>query len=221
METKKKRNRVQTYQRILLALQTVMARHGWHEVTVHMVAQEAQLSKVLIYRYFGSLDGLLQAYAQQGSVFAPLPLNQFPLSPLGPERGKAMAWTAQTRHLFRQLRTSKAKRELLKLSLRGNDDFAKQVAQSQDSQLQEFVRHLPGLAELAGEDPPAVLSIVLGGLSYLTLLAHLDRPMLGIELRSEAGWGRVEAAVQTLYQSLDTSPTHRVQHRPSELVFRE
>ncbi|GAB4021705.1 TetR/AcrR family transcriptional regulator [Spirosoma koreense] len=207
METKKKRNRNQTQQRILIALQAVIAQHGLEGATISLVADQAQVSKVLIYRYFGSLDGLLEEYIQNGLLF-PLPPQGDSLIALQ-EGEMAQFWTSQTRLLFRQLRSSKATREMLKAALTGDDEASILLSQTQDAQLNRFVDQLHLEGDLAGDDTSAMLSIILGGLSYLTIMAHQDRPMLGIDLRSEAGWQRVETALKILYRHLDKSRTHR------------
>ena len=56
METKKK---------ILDALENLITCHGFTAVGVNAVAREAGIDKVLIYRYFGSMEGLLKSFAEE------------------------------------------------------------------------------------------------------------------------------------------------------------
>jgi len=53
------RNRQQTASRIKAAAMTLLQRDGFEGWGINAVAREAQVDKVLLYRYFESLDGLL------------------------------------------------------------------------------------------------------------------------------------------------------------------
>ncbi|GAB4019728.1 TetR/AcrR family transcriptional regulator [Spirosoma koreense] len=225
MNRKKKRNRMGTQQRIVDALQSVIADQGLDGVSISEIATRAQVSKVLIYRYFGGLEGLLDYYVHQGAIYPPFAPNFPEPFNTAQEGDLAKLWTSQTLQLFRQLRSSKADRELLKVGLTGEDTLSSLLSQAQDAELSRFVEQLAEGAEVPGNDPQVMLAIVLGGLSYLTILAHTDRSMLGIDLRSEAGWQRVEAALKALYQSLDksrqTSRLERSTQRQAGLVVHE
>ena len=64
--------RVRTEEALLDAFQTVLVREGANNVTVQAVADEAQVAKTLIYRYFDGIGGLIKAWAGQRDVFVPL-----------------------------------------------------------------------------------------------------------------------------------------------------
>lgn len=49
-----------TIQRLKEAVRAIVAEEGVEALGVNAVAERAGVSKVLIYRYFGSFDGLLQ-----------------------------------------------------------------------------------------------------------------------------------------------------------------
>ena len=58
------RNRLQTEQRILDAVSTILLDQGYPAVGINEIARRAGCDKVLIYRYFGGLDELLLAFAE-------------------------------------------------------------------------------------------------------------------------------------------------------------
>jgi AcrR family transcriptional regulator len=58
------RSRLQTEQKILNALETLLLEQGYPAVGVNAIARQAGCDKVLIYRYFDGLDGLLLAFAE-------------------------------------------------------------------------------------------------------------------------------------------------------------
>jgi len=55
--------------RILEAVGSLLAREGFGALGVNSVAREAEIDKVLIYRYFGGLDELLTEYASTRALW--------------------------------------------------------------------------------------------------------------------------------------------------------
>ncbi|GAB4016834.1 TetR/AcrR family transcriptional regulator [Spirosoma koreense] len=218
MRLEKKRNRSSTKRRIIGALQAVIAEKGLTGITISEVALRAQVSKVLVYRYFGNVEGLLDYYIHQGPIYPSLyshePDNRLFLPP-GDELN---LWSSRITQLFRGLRCSKGDRELLKAALTDGDELTTRLRQAQNAQLNEFVDHLLQRVHFPGQDPQATMAILLGGLSYLTILAHADRPMLGIDLRSEAGWHRIEIALKSLFQAIQKSRTTPGSHWEASLL---
>lgn len=196
----KKRNRATTTQRIVDALEQVLVEKGLDGVGVNAVAEKASVSKVLIYRYFGGIDGLLDYYVRMGRLFPHYSaafLNQ--IRPLY-QGEQARLWSNQSLQLFRQFRASKAAREVLKATVMEHDPLADVISKAQNDELAGMVSQL---AFLKGGDPEATSAVVLGALSYLTLLAQNNRPMIGIDLRSEEGWKRIENAIEQIYGALN------------------
>lgn len=58
------RNRLKTEERILNAVETILLNDGFPAIGINSIARQAGCDKVLIYRYFDGLDGLLQAFAE-------------------------------------------------------------------------------------------------------------------------------------------------------------
>ena len=65
MEREPLRNRKATERRLLSAIQELIEESGFEKLGINAVASKAGVSKMLIYRYFGSLDGLVAAYIEQ------------------------------------------------------------------------------------------------------------------------------------------------------------
>lgn len=58
------KSRIKTEQKILQAVATLLLNKGFPEVGINAIAREAGCDKVLIYRYFDGLDGLLKHFAE-------------------------------------------------------------------------------------------------------------------------------------------------------------
>ncbi|MFD2932444.1 TetR/AcrR family transcriptional regulator [Spirosoma flavum] len=199
-DEKIRRNRSKTTQRIVEALEEVIAERGLEGVGVNRVAEKANVSKVLIYRYFGGMEGLLEYYVKMGKlfpVFTPAVLDQ--IRPLH-ESDIARIWYRQVIQTYRYFRTFKAAREVLKASVIENDSIAETAARAQD---EEMTRLVSQLSFVKGADTQAISAVILGAMNYLTIMAQNNRTMINIDLRSEDGWQRVENAVKTIYISLN------------------
>lgn len=199
-DEKIRRNRAKTTQRIVEALEEVIAERGLEGVGVNRVAEKANVSKVLIYRYFGGMEGLLEYYVKMGKlfpVFNPAVLDQ--IRPLH-ETDVARIWYRQVIQTYRYFRTFKAAREILKASVIENDSIAETTARAQDEELTRLVSQL---SFVKGADTQAISAVILGAMTYLTIMAQNDRTMVSIDLRSEDGWKRIENAVKAIYIALN------------------
>ena len=63
------KNRLQTEQKILQAVRQILLNDGFPAVGINSIARQAGCDKVLIYRYFDGLDGLLQALAESTELW--------------------------------------------------------------------------------------------------------------------------------------------------------
>ena len=63
------RGREQTRQRILQAVSTLLLEQGFPAFGVNAIARTAGCDKVLIYRYFGGIEGLLQEFAESHDLW--------------------------------------------------------------------------------------------------------------------------------------------------------
>lgn len=63
------RSRIQTEQRIINAVGSILLDQGYPAVGVNAIARQAGCDKVLIYRYFGGFDELLLAFAETTTLW--------------------------------------------------------------------------------------------------------------------------------------------------------
>jgi AcrR family transcriptional regulator len=191
-----RRDRDATRMRLIRAVGTLLAKQGFTSLGINAVAREAGVDKVLIYRYFGGLPELIEAYGLEGDfwpstaelvgdreAFSALPLADR-LSLFARRFAEALrkrpvtleilAWEmVETNHLTRSLETLR-ERQMVKIF--------KDVFQEGD---REF-------------DLPAFSALVGAGLSYLATRSRHIRWYNGIDLHSEQGWERLFSAVDAM-----------------------
>ncbi|WP_223860941.1 hypothetical protein [Spirosoma validum] len=84
--------------------------------------------------------------------------------------------------------------------MKDNDPQADIISKTLDNELTRLTHQLAFVRE---GDYQAISAVMLGDLSYLTIQAQLDRTVIGIDLRSEAGWQRIEEAVKAIYKAIN------------------
>lgn len=78
-----RKNKEQTKRRILRTVEQLLVDEGFSALGINRIAAEAGIAKVLIYRYFGDLEGLLDAFVKSPDFWPTreeiidLPLDQF------------------------------------------------------------------------------------------------------------------------------------------------
>lgn len=63
------KSRQRTQQKILDACETILLKDGFGGIGINAIARKAQCDKVLIYRYFDGLDGLLKCFAESQDLW--------------------------------------------------------------------------------------------------------------------------------------------------------
>mgnify|MGYP002777663327 CR=1 FL=1 len=216
---KKRRNRNQTSQRIIEALEEVIAERGIEGIGINRIAEKAGVSKVLIYRYFGGLEGLVIHYVKMGRLFPVF--SRAALEQLKPvqEDDLAKIWFKQAVLTYRFLREFPAGHQILRAPLIPDNSIAQIISKAQD---EELTRLVDQISFVEGGDTRAISAVVLSAMSYLTILSAANQSVMGIELASEEGWQRIETAVKRIYTALNmalmTSETAHINTHKSDPV---
>jgi AcrR family transcriptional regulator len=183
----------------LAAVETVLREEGLQGLGINAVARAAGRDKALIYKYFGSLEGLYYAFAETYSLFPTL------AEMLGPSRenlaGMApleIARAAASGYL-REIRKRPLTLEILRWELVVRNPLTDALAKVRSAATSEFNRML---GDPKGLDVPAVTALLYGGIVYLLLKADGETTFNGMDLGQDATWKRIEATLHRLLESL-------------------
>jgi len=194
---KASRDRGATEKRILEAAGRVLARDGFRSLGVNAVAREAGADKVLVYRYFGGLKELLEVYAQSTDFWP----GEDELLPASAGADQATLAVTMLTGLARGLRRRPATQDVLAWELVEQNPLAERTAEARErAGLHLMGRLAAGIP--SGVDLPAVAAILTAGLTYLVLRARTAPAWLGVSLRDEEGWQRLEHAAETVVRAL-------------------
>jgi AcrR family transcriptional regulator len=196
-----RRNRPQTEANLRAALARLLARSGFGALTPTAVAKEAGVDKMLIYRYFGDLPGLVEAVARAPDFFPSFEdicgddlaaLRRMPI----PERIAAIFG-----NFARVLMQRPGAVEMMVWEL---------VERNALTAIMETAREELGLsiaAELFADAPVAeqanaITALLSAGITYLVLRRRKIRWYNGIDLKSDEGWRELTEAARSMARAL-------------------
>ena len=200
------RDREATKRRLLEALGKVLVEEGFEGVGVNAVAKKAGVDKVLIYRYFKDLDGLLEAFALDKDFLSNL--RRF----FGDRKAPATAKEAVAlgkgilAGQFRRTCEDRELQEILLWELNETNRVTEAVAEARETQGVAILRQMANAIGNDTIDIAAIASLLVGGIYYLALRSRTVEVYSGINLRTEEGRNRIEAAVATLLDLLVGGP---------------
>jgi AcrR family transcriptional regulator len=193
----KMRDRETTRTRLIEAVGTLLAREGFTGLGVNAVAREAGVDKVLIYRYFGGLPELIVAFGREGNFWPSInelasgdvvAFGQLPLAEQLSRLGKNFMAAIRTRPLTQ---------EILAWEMIERNELTVELEAIRENTMMNFFEMFFQSAN-KGPDIAAMGAIIGAGVSYLASRGRKIRFYNGIDLDSEAGWQRLEGAIDTM-----------------------
>ena len=111
------RDREATEKRLLDTIGKMIAEDGFEKIGINAIATQSGVSKILIYRYFGSVEGLMTAYIRQHDFWINFPLEY-------PSREKLPAFVkSMFQGQIDQLRNNPTLKRLYRWELSCNNDM--------------------------------------------------------------------------------------------------
>jgi AcrR family transcriptional regulator len=197
----KPRDREATRARLIAAVGTLLAREGFKGLGVNAVAREAGVDKVLIYRYFGGLQQLIAAFGREGNFWPSIK----ELAGGEIEAYHQLPVTEQLSHLSRNfiqaLRKRPVTQEILAWEMIERNELTIELESVRENTMMNFFdMFFPSTNK--GPDIAAIGAIIGAGVSYLVSRGRQISIYNGVDLQSEAGWKRLEEAIDTMIRGL-------------------
>lgn len=185
------RDRLGTMDRILESLGEIVSESGFEKVGINSLSARAGVSKVLVYRYFGSLEGAIAAYIGKNDFWINF---SHPL----PESG-ADALSGYLKGIFRdyvrQLQENKALRRLYRWELSDSSGVVTSIRDRREKTGTALIRRI---AEMTGKDIVVISSaaaLISAAVTYLVMLGDFWPVYNGIPLRESSGWDALLAYI--------------------------
>jgi len=199
------RDREQTAAALVAAVGQVLARDGFKGLGVNAVARAAGVDKVLIYRYFGDLDGLVRAYAEQGDFWPSM--EELTGDEAVFETLDAPAKLAEVfRNLALGLRRRPETLEILAWEMVERNELTAILEERREQQgLALLQRYGKEMADAFGDaDMQAVTTLFAAATNYLAARARLITTFNGLQIREDRAWDALVDAMEAMARGLMT-----------------
>lgn len=192
MEKEVIKNRQTTEMNLIKAVDELIEENGFEGLGINAVAAKAGVSKMLIYRYFNSLDGLIAAYIQQHDYW----INFDEQLPDEEHIGEFI------KEIFKRqiamLRQSYTLRRLYRWELTSNNTFIKELREKREAKGVWLVDAVSKLSKHPQKETAAMASILTAAISYLSLQEENCPFFNGINIQTEDGWKELEEGINIL-----------------------
>jgi AcrR family transcriptional regulator len=190
------RDRTQTEQRLIDAVGQEITENGFDKLGINRISNRAGVNKVLIYRYFGDLDGLVKAYYKRTLPVIPPPTVDIQqMREASVDEFFELLYTRFTSE-FRTLRANTNAKEFLKSALVSPNWDHNPTAADTEIKVQEQIDLLASIVK--EKNGRSMGAIIISGMVALTVMSQQKRTILGIDLASDEGWQRIEDALKTI-----------------------
>lgn len=195
------RDRAATERRILDAAEAILVESGPSGFGVNVLARSAGVDKQLIYRYFGGLDGLLEALGERIAVWWQDRLGEdVPKEP--PETYGVLIERLALR-LLKIMRTEPLAIQTALWELTDSSGLVRKLASARARALQAWLAEARGgLSPREGVDAAAVNALVVSALSYACLSARASGNLVGLDADDPKTWHRIEQALIKIVRSI-------------------
>jgi AcrR family transcriptional regulator len=190
------RDRAATEQRLLDAIGNMIAEIGFEKIGINAVAAQSGVSKILIYRYFGSVDGLMAAYVRQHDFWINFPLEI-------PNRKQLPAFLKKMfRGQVEQLRNNPTLKRLYRWELSSKNDTITELWKQREKTGVALVDKVVKLTGLPKKEIAALATILSSSITYLVMLEEFCPVYNGIDIQNGKGWEQICKEIDTLIDTI-------------------
>lgn len=197
------KNKEQTKQKILDAVEKILADEGFSALGVNHIAREAGIGKTLIYRYFGGLEGLLEEYGATERFWPTVD----EIRGMPKEEFEQLTMKERSQHIFHNFRLALKKRPhtmaIYAWEMVEKSDMANQFVAVRAQTSVMLVREMLGAKPVSPFDHE-IVSLLGAGLIHLAIREHFGSKFAGIELDDEKSWERIYGGLHLIFDGLES-----------------
>lgn len=192
MEKEITKNRQATEMSLIKAVNDIIEESGFEGLGINAVATKAGVAKVLIYRYFDSLDGLIAAYIQQNDYW--INFNE-----QLPDKAHISEFIKKTfKRQIVELRKSYTMKRLYRWELSTDNKIVRELRDKREKKSVWLVEAISKLTQHPQRETAAVATVISAAISYLALLEENCPVYNGLKIQTETGWEQLEDGINLL-----------------------
>ncbi|MFA6767620.1 MAG: TetR/AcrR family transcriptional regulator [Parabacteroides sp.] len=186
------RDREATEKRLLETIGKMISNDGFEKIGINAVATQSGVSKILIYRYFGSVEGLMAAYIRQYDFLLNFPIEF-------PNREQLPSFV---RNIFQeqieQLRNNPTLKRLYRWELSCNNDMIVKLREQREKIGVTLVEKVSELTGYPQKEIAVLASFLSASITYLVMLEDFCPVYNGIPLNNDSGWKQIKEGIEVL-----------------------
>lgn len=191
-----KKDRDMTEKRILDAVGTIVERDGFEAVGVNAVAAASGVSKVLIYRYFNSIDKLLVKYIETNDFWLNADFASLPCSDVR-EFAKQIF-----RAYIDMLRKSPALRKLYRWELSTQNPAIDRLRRMREEMGMKIIDSVCQQTGHERSRVAAVASLITASVPYLSILSESCPVYNSLEINADSGWQQITETIDYIFDKI-------------------
>ena len=186
------RNREATEKRLLDTIGKMIAENGFEKIGINAVATRSGVSKILIYRYFGSVEGLMAAYIQQHDFWINFPLDI-------PDREQLPAFLKKMfQGQIEQLRSNPTLKRLYRWELFSNNEMIAKLREQREKTGVELIDIVTKLTGFPRNEIEVTATILSASITYLAMLGEFCPVYNGITINQDTGWRQISDEIDAI-----------------------
>jgi AcrR family transcriptional regulator len=194
--------RLRTEARLFAALEDLLRKGGVAALGVNAVAERAEVEKVLIYRYFGGLEGLMAEYAKRSEFWPTLEEIIGPDPALLRDPDHARTAAKLLANYARALRKRPVTLNLLAWECAHRNPLTVALETVREERAQQVFQQLTA-AGFPLRGPSAALSALLSGaINYLAMRGREIKVFAGLRLGDDAAWQEIEQVMMLAFRGV-------------------
>ena len=184
------RDREATESRLLDTIGKMIAEDGFEKIGINAIATQSNVSKILIYRYFGSVEGLMAAYIKQYDFWLNFPLEY-------PNREELPLFVKRMfQGQIEQLRNNPTLKRLYRWELSCNNDMIVKLREQREKVGVNLVKKVSELTGHPQNEIAVMASLLTASITYLVMLEDFCPIYNGIPLNENSGWEQINEGIE-------------------------
>lgn len=195
------KNREDTRAAILQAAKDLLANSGFSAFGINALARHSGFDKQLVYRYFGGMDGLIDAIGDDLANWIEGRLAGLAALPAFASYGALV--TAVISAYIDALRADPLMQKLVAWELSETSPHLRRMSDQRARQLALWVARMRGpLQPREGTDAPALNAVLLAAAQHLVLSSSVAGQFIGVPLTDDLHWNRIKAMVARIVTAI-------------------
>lgn len=183
----------ETEKRLLEAVSQIIENDGFTKIGVNRIANQAGCDKVLIYRYFGGLDGLLVEWAKRHDYYS-FAYSEFieTIKKVESKDIKQIVKNVFMRQLY-HLKDNVLMQELLVWELSGHSSF-KGIIEERERIGYKLQKELNRVLNTDSDNSMSI-AIIVSAINYIVLFTRQYHKINGIDFSKPEAWDRMKSTI--------------------------